>query len=68
MRKLKLEVADLKVASFDVRVETEHGGTVIGALNETASGKPTCDHAMETCAQTCSQQTCFGTCIAVLCA
>jgi hypothetical protein len=68
MRKIKLNLEQLDVTSFETRAEPFAAGTVAAHLNEEASGPhPTCDPAMETCAQTCGQYSCFGTCVAVLC-
>ena len=68
MHKLKLRPADLQVTTFELPAPPERRGTVAAHLNEEASGPHiTCDAQMETCAQTCSQYTCFGTCVAVLC-
>jgi len=69
MRKLKLEVAELEVVSFEVRAESGARGTVRGQLNIEASGPHiTCDAAMETCAYTCAQTNCGQhTCIAFAC-
>jgi hypothetical protein len=69
MGKLKLKIAELEVASFEVRAESGARWTVRGHLNETASGPHiTCDAAMETCAYTCAQTGCGQhTCIAFVC-
>jgi len=68
MRKLKLDVADLEVASFDTDRSTEVRGTVAGHKTDplaTANGGVTCDNG-ETCYASCGD-TCQGTCSGGVC-
>ena len=60
MSKLKLQLDDLAVESFDTTAPRKEKGTVFGeqctcATNCTCPGCPTCDH---TCAYTCDDATC----------
>jgi hypothetical protein len=61
MKKIKLDLDDLKVESFDTL--PEHEGEVFGYQCPTYPGCPTCD---STCPSTCStcagQNTCGSTC------
>lgn len=61
MRKLKLDVADLRVESFHARDPEKGRGTVVGRMSQSVTLEdPTCGFA--TCdvgVHTCHEQTCF---------
>jgi hypothetical protein len=67
MRKLKLELDNLSVESFDTTATQKKKGTVFGeqctcwtyCAQQTCPGCPTCDN---TCAYTCDDATCVYTC------
>ena len=64
MKKLKLEMDDLRVDSFEVREGTEERGTVEGryvTFTCDASCGGTCDSCMDTCLNTCPDS-CWNTC------
>jgi hypothetical protein len=70
MRKMKLNVADLEVSSFETRAEMEARGTVAGHLNETArtedegscgAGPVSCYH-YNTCRPSCAHGSCAAVC------
>ncbi len=66
MKKLKLNLDELKVESFKTSSEKEENkGTVQGNLpwTETCEGAPTCE-LQNTCWYTCARVTgpCYGTC------
>jgi len=69
MRKLKLELTDLEVASFPVGTDARaERGTVAGHKTDpaaTANGGVTCDGG-ETCYASCGN-TCQGTCSGGVC-
>lgn len=71
MNKLKLQLQDLTVESFDTAGRKEEKGTVVGAQQQpctcwtqcTCPGCPTCyDTCADTCEYTCDDYTCAGTC------
>ena len=64
MKKLKLELDDLRVDTFDTSFATRAKGTVFGEqctcyTNCTCPGCPSCD---DTCANTCQGISCDYTC------
>jgi hypothetical protein len=64
MNKLKLDVDELNVESFDIRVDDMERGTV-EALNETATCGESCPNTCVSCVATCQNTcdaSCWGTC------
>ena len=68
MRKLKLELENLTVESFDTTTPAKPRGTVFGEqctcyTQCTCPGCPTCDNTCpQTCAYTCDDASCNGSC------
>lgn len=67
MKKIKLDLDDLKVESFDTQPQDASDGEVFGYQCPTYPGCPTCDATCpSTCPNTCPN-TCFNTCSGVGC-
>jgi hypothetical protein len=73
MRKLKLDLTDLEVTSFEARAETAERGTVAGhklpppSEIDATCGQYTCDQGANTCEYQTCYNSCYGTCAGGVC-